>query len=147
MKRLALTILMLFLAGLATAAPHVAIEYIDASGNPHVVSANDPLPTGSVIGSITVNVGAPPAVGSMAANIAVTSSVQAITALSNRASISGFNLGTETIWIGVGTTTAAVSNAVPLYTNGFFSLDVSSAVPFSAVSSTPSTLKIVQTGY
>jgi hypothetical protein len=147
MKRL--TILFLLVACVANAqAPRSWPTFMDDTGEMRNVSATYPMPIDAVVtvGSVTVSTGSPPDNASQT-TLTTTASAQAITALANRQNVSLFNLATETIWISLGTTTAVVSSGVPIYSAGYFSLDLDATTPMGAVSSTSGTLHVLQTGY
>lgn len=123
------------------------ILFKDSGGVNRIVSADYPLPTNAVVnvGSVSVAVGTPPDVASQTV-YAVGASVVTVTGLANRQNVSIWNLGTETVWVGFGST-PTVGSGVPVYSGGYVSLDLDQSVAVKLISATPSTACVLQTGY
>jgi flagellar biogenesis protein FliO len=97
------------------------------------------------VGSVTVNP-AGPYTAIQQTTKAVTSTGTQTTPLASRRFIQIINVGTETVWLGIGFNTATVSVGVPVLTNQYYSEELDASLGVGVIASTPSTVTIIQ-GY
>jgi hypothetical protein len=73
-----------------------------------------------------------------------TAGASLVSALSGRRFVSISNLGTDTIWINPGGSTATVSSGIPVSTLSYWSDNVTDAVPVAYISSFTQTISVTQ---
>lgn len=116
-----------------------------------IVGATNPLPMSgtSTVGTVTVNIGAPPDENSTTV-LSATVTAQDVTSLANRNSINFFNHSDSvTCWISLdsATASAAANVGIPLFPYGFAGFELDSSKVASVYAAGVASVTVYQDGY